>query len=249
MLNKTRIYDDKVDIDNTEVKSFFEKRASIKDLTSVLLGNQKDSKHSDLRNIKELTLLKSFINDFKDLSVLDIGCGMGRWANNLKNEIRLYHGIDFSENFVSLNKEQYKNYNNIKFMLMSASDMDLSKLDSSYDLIIIKGVLMYVNDDKLGDIFCNLKILSPHYIYIKESISILNDRLTLKNFYSQKLDTEYNAIYRTKSEYEYYFKNILKDYKIQNTDLLLDKDIGAKEETNAQYWFMINKNFDIEKLY
>ena len=180
MLNKTRIYDDKVDIDNTEVKSFFEKRASIKDLTSVLLGNQKDSKHSDLRNIKELTLLKSFINDFKDLSVLDIGCGMGRWANNLKNEIRLYHGIDFSENFVSLNKEQYKNYNNIKFMLMSASDMDLSKLDSSYDLIIIKGVLMYVNDDKLGDIFCNLKILSPHYIYIKESISILNDRLTLK---------------------------------------------------------------------
>ena len=63
MLNKTRIYDDKIDIDNKDVKSFWEKRASLKDLNAVLLGNQQDSKHSDLRNKKELTLLKSFIND------------------------------------------------------------------------------------------------------------------------------------------------------------------------------------------
>ena len=242
MLNKTRIYDDKIDIDNKDVKSFWEKRASLKDLNAVLLGNQQDSKHSDLRNKKELTLLKSFINDFKGLSVLDIGCGMGRWANNLKNEVKLYHGIDFSENFIIGNKERFKDYKNIKFMIMSASDMDLSKLNSTYDLIIINGVLMYINDDKLSDIFKNLKALTPHYIYIQESTSILNDRLTLKNFYSQELDTKYNAIYRTKFEYEYYFKNILKDYEIQNTDLLLDKDTGAREETNAQYWFIVDKN-------
>ena len=114
MLNKTRIYDDKIDIDNKDVKSFWEKRASLKDLNAVLLGNQQDSKHSDLRNKKELTLLKSFINDFKGLSVLDIGCGMGRWANNLKNEVKLYHGIDFSENFIIGNKERFKDYKNIK---------------------------------------------------------------------------------------------------------------------------------------
>ena len=238
MLNKTRIYDEKVDINNVDVKSFWEKRASVKDLNSVLLGSQKDSKHSDLRNEKEFILLKSFLTNLKDLTVLDIGCGIGRWANNLKDEIKLYHGIDFSENFIKGNKERFKDYKNLTFMVMSATDMDLSKLNSTYDLIIINGVLMYINDDKLNGIFNNLKILSPKYIYIQESTSIINDRLTLKDIYSKELDTQYNAIYRIKSEYECYFKNILTDYKIQSTDLLLDKDTGAREETNAQYWFL-----------
>lgn len=244
MLNKTRIYDKKVKINNVDVKSFWEKRASIKDLNSVLLGNQNDSKHSDLRNEKEFALLKNFLTNLKDLTVLDIGCGIGRWANNLKDKIKLYHGIDFSENFINNNKERFRDYKNLNFMVMSASDMDLSKLKSTYDLIIINGVLMYINDDKLSNIFRDIKTLSPHYIYIQESTSILDDRLTLKNFYSAELDTQYNAIYRTKYDYEYYFKNVLINYEIKKTSLLLDKDTGAREETNAQYWFLERNDND-----
>ena len=238
MQDKTRIYGDTADINDQKVKSFFNKRAVLNNLNAVLLGNQKDSKHSDLRNEKEYSLLKYYFNNLKDFSVLDIGCGMGRWANNLKNEIKLYHGIDFSENFINNNKERFKDYKNLNFWVMSVSNIDLSKLNKTYDLIIICGVLMYINDDQINGIFNNIKTLNPHFIYIQESISILNDRLTLKDFYSKELDTQYNAIYRTKEEYESYFQNILPEYKIQNSNLLLDKETGAREETNAQYWFI-----------
>ena len=163
---------------------------------------------------------------------------MGRWANNLKDKIKLYHGIDFSENFIESNKKRFKNYDNLNFMVMSVADIDLSKLNKTYDLVIINGVLMYINDNNLNCIFDNLRKINPHYIYIQESISILDYRLTLKDFYSEELETQYNAIYRTKREYEHYFKNILLEYKIKKNDLLLDKETGARKETNAQYWFL-----------
>ena len=240
MPNKTRIYGDTADINDQKVKSFFNKRATLNNLNAVLLGNQKDSEHSDLRNEKEYSLLKYYFNDLKNFSVLDIGCGMGRWANNLKDEIKLYHGIDFSENFITSNKKRFKSYENINFMVMSATNIDLSKLNITYDLIIISGVLMYINDKQINGIFNNIKKLNPRYIYLQESISILNDGLTLKDFYSKELDTQYNAIYRTKEEYEFYVQNILSEYEIQDSSLLLDKETGAREETNAQYWFIKN---------
>lgn len=243
MPTDTRIYDKKVDINNNDVKSFWEKRASVNSLNAVLLGSQKDSKHSDLRNEREFALLKNiFSNNFKDLTVLDIGCGMGRWANNFRDGIKLYHGIDFSENFIEGNKARFYDYKNLEFFVMSASDMDLSKLNNTYDLVIINGVLMYINDDKLNGLFENLNKLNPKYLYIQESISILNDRLTLKDFYSQELESQYSAIYRTKSEYEYYFDNTLSSYEVKLTDLLLDDETGARKETNAQYWFIERKD-------
>ena len=217
MSNNTRVYREKKDISSEKVKSFWDERAKVDSLNAVLLGNQKDCKHSDMRNEKEFT---------------------GRWANNLKDKIKLYHGIDFSENFIESNKKRFKNYDNLNFMVMSVADIDLSKLNKTYDLVIINGVLMYINDNNLNCIFDNLRKINPHYIYIQESISILDYRLTLKDFYSEELETQYNAIYRTKREYEHYFKNILLEYKIKKNDLLLDKETGARKETNAQYWFL-----------
>lgn len=244
MTIKTRIYDDMVNINKEDVKSFWEKRASLNNLNAVLLGNQKDSSHSDLRNEKELSLLRTLINDFLDISLLDIGCGMGRWANNFKDEIKLYHGIDFSENFISANKKRFEGYNNLKFMVMSASDMDLSLLKDTYDLVIVNGVLMYINDNKLGDVFQTIKKINPRYIYLQESVSVMNERLTLKNFYSEELDTQYNAIYRTKSEYEIYINDYFPNYKFKISDYLLDEKTGAREETNAYYWFLERSNDD-----
>lgn len=48
-------------------------------------------------------------------------------------------------------------------------------------------------------------------IYIRETISVMDTHLTLKNFYSENLETNYSAIYRTKDELMDFFtefKNI-----------------------------------------
>ncbi len=235
-VNNTRCYGDKIDIDKTQVKDFWSERAkNAKDLNTVLLGNQKTSEEGDLRNKEEFELVENFLGRLENISILDIGCGMGRWANNLKDRNCNYTGVDFSEDFTNFNKKTYKN---MKFYTMDAENLDLSLLDKTYNLIIINGVLMYINDDSLYKVFEIIKTLNPDNIYLQESTSVINERLTLNKFYSQELQKDYSTIYRVPEDYEKYIKNYLPEYRTLDKGLLLHEHSGARKETNAQYWIL-----------
>jgi 2-polyprenyl-3-methyl-5-hydroxy-6-metoxy-1,4-benzoquinol methylase len=78
-INNTRVYGQKTDIDVNNVKSFWTKRAKVESINSVLLGTDLQKDINILRNQKELDLLKSILPK-KKFNILDVGCGMGRWA-------------------------------------------------------------------------------------------------------------------------------------------------------------------------
>lgn len=239
MTNSTRIYENKVDINQKDVRNFWSSRAETNDLNSVLLGNQKIDNPNILRNEKEFNLLKVLTkSDFKKYKVIDIGCGIGRWASNLKDKVSIYHGIDYCDEFIQRNKEHFKDYKNISFYRLSAEKINEYEFKEKYDLAIINGMLMYINDNSLEGIFKALGNIEFNALYLQETISTLNYRMTLDNFYSNELKTNYSAIYRTKTEYESYLKSVLYDYKILNSGFLLDDKIGARKETNAFYWFL-----------
>ena len=113
---------------------------------------------------------------------------------------------------------------------------DKLNLKEKYNLIICTGVLMYINDSDIMRILKSFSDISPEYIYIQESISLMEGRLTLNNFESKELKTNYSAIYRTKAEYEEYYRQA--GFRILKTDLLLDDETGGRKETNAQYWLL-----------
>lgn len=235
--NDTRLYGENVQLDQNDVKNFWDERArNAKDLNTVLLGNQNSSQEGDLRNKEEFELVENTLGKLENISILDIGCGMGRWANNFKGRKCHYTGIDYSEEFIEFNKKKYPG---MKFYTMAAHKIDLLKIDKTYDLIIINGVLMYINDEELDDVFNIVKILSPQKIYLQESISIINERLTLNKFYSQELNKNYSAIYRKPEEYQRLLDEYLSNYKILKSDLLLDENSGARKETNAKYWILV----------
>ncbi|MDR0442990.1 MAG: class I SAM-dependent methyltransferase [Treponema sp.] len=235
-----RIYGGKAAIDTESVKDFFNNNAK-KDtsLKSVLLGNDFGENSADLHNQKEAKIVMDFIGSGKK-NVLDIGCGIGRWAYNLKQLIRKYDGIDFSEEFVKAAANNLMDVNETKFYCMSATDIDRTKLLEKYDVIIVTGVSMYINDNELKKLYDYINNFSQSgtLLYLQDTTSLLKTRLTLKDFDSRELNTKYNAIYRTKAEYEILFKQYLSMFKLteNGTDLLLDKNSGAREETNARYW-------------
>jgi SAM-dependent methyltransferase len=239
--NDTRIYKENINLDVDSIRSFWNKKAQ-KDssLKAVLLGADFGENSGIIRNERENSILKGFINNPK--TVLDIGCGIGRWAYNLKSNFEIYHGIDFSEEFIKNATANFKNCPNIKFFNMSAIDIDIKLLLTSYSLIIVTGIAMYINDNEIERLFYYLNKLSDSTtaIYFQESISILPYRLTLKDFDSLELQSKYSAIYRTTEEYENYFAKYLLNYRIldNETDLLLDEETGARKETNARYWFL-----------
>ena len=238
---QTRVYTDKIEIDNNSTKEFWENRANnINNLQTVLLGSDKTGIEQNTRNEHEKLIVESVVKQIQNPRILDIGCGIGRWAENLINQFDSYTGVDFSEGFIDYASKKFSDNENIKFYNNSILNLDKEILDSNFNFIICTGVLMYVNDTNLSKFFKTLKQMTNtcniQNIYIQESISIMDNRLTLNQFESKDLKTNYNAIYRTKQEYEEYFKT--NKFDIIKTDLLLDNKSGAREETNAQYWIL-----------
>ena len=210
-MQKGRIYNDKENIDTKGVQNFYEQRAkNEKSLKAVLLNELLPSNAAVIRNKTEFENLKRYLGD-RQYNVLDIGCGMGRWAENLQDKyIISYDGIDFSQNFIENAKTKFKDDKRIAFYQMSATKLDKKQLKDKYDLIIITGVCMYINDEDLSLLFVSIDELLKDggILYIQESVSVLDERLTLKDFYSNELQCNYSAIYRTINEYDAILNNI-----------------------------------------
>ena len=241
---ESRIYGKNIKISSTNVNEFWKHRSRKEGLKSVLLGKSCNNVEQNHRNEVEKTLLLSLLEKhskfYNNLSVLDLGCGIGRWYANLKDHVEHYTGIDSSFNFIKESREYYKNEKKCDFYQCNLENLKTSLFKNKYDLIIISGVLMYINDIFIGNILSELpNIVKPYGVfYIQESVSMLPERMTLDKFYSSDLNCDYSAIYRTENEYRTFFKTFLKNFSISDEGVLLDESSGARSETNAKYWFI-----------
>ena len=83
-----RIYNDKVDVNNDNIREFYNKRAQkfIKgeknQYTSVLLGDN-NPEYAKKWDEFEKNYVGKYLNLGTDKKFLDIGCGIGRWAENV----------------------------------------------------------------------------------------------------------------------------------------------------------------------
>lgn len=242
--DNSRIYGMSVNVDEESVHEFWNKQAQKGDLKSVLLGNQSSSNEQEKRNNLELMLLNRLLSenkiDISSLNVLDLCCGIGRWADNLCKYVKSYTGVDYSDDFISGDIKRFSQTKNAEFICLPVEQIDASNFKRKFDLVIVTGGLMYVNDKYIKPIFQNIKSLVSEYgvVYIQESVSMLDQRLTLNNFYSKDLDSKYSAIYRTIDFYEDCFSTIFTDFDVKEKGILLDESCGARKETNAYYWFL-----------
>jgi SAM-dependent methyltransferase len=154
MERETRVYGKIVDLDGGSVQDFWNAKAQKDDsLKSVLLGSDFAEDSGIRRNKRETDVLLRFLGGKKDITVLDIGCGIGRWAHNLKGRIKAYHGIDFSAEFIKSARKNFETDDRMRFFNMPAPKIDASALLNCYDLVIITGVAMYINDNDMEHLF------------------------------------------------------------------------------------------------
>ena len=232
----SRLYGDKEDINSDKVKDFFNKRANKEfdsDLSIVLF---QDKENSEQRHEEEKKLLFENI-DISGKKVIEIGCGIGRWAEALHDKCDSFLGIDFSQDLIEIANNS-QNYENCKFQVMSATDIKVDELliKPPFDVIIFSGVLMYINDEDIQIIMDEINKIGANdkKIFVMEPISCLETRLTLKDFYSEGLESDYNAIYRTENEYVEVFKKL-------NCDSIFSDDIfkDLSDHTETKYMFFI----------
>lgn len=109
-----RITEEIVDIDYHETKRFFEKRAdkfSADNPYSVTMYQDHNKELVRERNRKETEKLLPLLKLHEDSRVLDVACGIGRWADAMPDYIEQYCGVDFSGELVEIARQRNKKDN------------------------------------------------------------------------------------------------------------------------------------------
>ena len=242
-LAEERVYGKKIDINTQNTVSFYNQRAKTIDnreqeYTTVLLGDQSPeyAVKWDMYE-KDFIIPKLHLN--RNKIVLDLGCGIGRWADSISGDCKEYIGVDFSGEMISIARQK-KRKGDCLFYNLSVLDAldDKRVIGRHYDIIIVTGVSMYINDDMLVECYRRLdKIVDKEtIIYFEESVG-KKERLTLNNIWSENLNDYYGAIYRTREEYlELIGKNITSvDYIEEGYMDVLDK----KEQSETSHWYSL----------
>ena len=243
---KKRIYNEKVEIDQKALKEFWEKRAQkydkINPYISIKLNDQNPECVAtwDAFEKKEI-LPKLHIDEFS--YVLDIGCGVGRLSQEIIDTAKYYIGADFSENLVKIAKSRIKPTNNHIFVVAPFQEINIQNNITEYagffNKIIIAGVCTYINDRELEKCFNNLLdlISMKCTIYIVEPVAVEN-RLTLDQIYSEALNSDYSAIYRTIDEYHDLFRCFQKDGFDIIESKMLPRDTNSHSDTCRHYFIL-----------
>lgn len=240
---KERIYGEKVNIDTVNTISFYNQRAkTIKDreqeYTTVLLGDR-DPEYAVKWDEygKRFVLPKIMLN--RNKVVLDLGCGMGRLADAVSDKVKEYYGVDFSSEMIAVAKQNVRN-NNCHFYTMSVVDAlsDPKITARKYDLVLMAGVSMYINEDELKESYRLISNLvnKDSLFYFEESVGKI-ERLTLNHIWSEDLQDYYGAIYRTREEY----KSLIDEY-INGVEYIEEgymNFLDKEEQSETSHWYAL----------
>lgn len=213
-MNDKRIYGKKYEINTLRTKELYNARADRlgkmkSPYTSVLLGDQ-NPEYADKWNTVEKELILPLMEADKTKSVLDLGCGIGRWAESLLPLCGSYTGVDFSEGMIEEAVKRCGHLMNDSSLFECDSVQHFlhkSAADKKYDIIIISYVCMYINDSEIEFVMKKIAELASEncVIYFIDTVG-LEKRLTLNEIYSDALKADYSAIYRTAEEYNDLYK-------------------------------------------
>ena len=198
------------------------------------------------RNEYELKKLVPLLKLNKDNKVLDVACGIGRWADAIEMDINVYYGLDFSKDLIRI--AQKRNRKSNFYFYEEAADhvgkfvqeKDIGK----FNVILIVGILMYLNDEEVNLLLKQIdEICEEHAIIcIREPIG-MEERLTLKDYFSDELQDNYNAIYRTQQEMLKFIKDnfVQTGFDITQQDFLFKEDDLNNRKETRQYYYILER--------
>ncbi|MDP2226049.1 MAG: class I SAM-dependent methyltransferase [Moraxellaceae bacterium] len=246
MTDSSRIRGGKTSIDYAATQSFFEERGrrNYRSALSTTMYQDNDPELVEQRDKREKEAVAGILAAEQAKCVLDIGCGIGRWGWFLaerRPDVE-YLGIDFSSALIEKASQEavLRECPQLRFQVMSATDIQPQALalQPPYDLILISGLLIYLNDDDCLKLIQDAgRLCAPNgRIYIREPVGI-EERFTLDRFYSNELADEYSAIYRTISELDEIIAQALVDARFARKvgDFLFPETLEKRAETRQYY--------------
>ncbi len=246
----TRIYtpvdEEKPLIDKSAILDFFEKRAEKVEVLGpicAVIYQDKNPGLAERRDAAEKGLLLPLIEIDRSSNVLDAGCGTGRWAEVIIPECAYYHGVDLSPGLIRVARERFAQCENAQFSVCTIDKLSIETIGATTEFshILSFGVFIYLNDNEVLEALRRYVAVaaSKSRIMFREPIALL-DRLTLLEHFSDDMNQQYNAIYRTEMELFYLVAAALEPagfYQIGSGDVYVDAELNNRTETK-QRWFL-----------
>ena len=179
------------------------------------------------RLIQQENFLLSHISNFKFKSILEIGCGSGRYTKILLTKFKpeAYLAVDISKEQIEKARE-YVNDDKIEFICTEIQNL---KLDMKFDLVFAGETLMHINFDEIEDV-------------IQKMISYSKDKIISMDWYDEDnigcigLDYcfmhDYRALFIKNNVKEFTMNKIPLSLKLKviNRYALLRKRVGIEQQ-------------------
>ncbi|MGO8823214.1 MAG: class I SAM-dependent methyltransferase [Desulfomonilaceae bacterium] len=141
----------------------------------------------------ELKHLRQIVPLTKNMNVLELGCGNGRWIKSLAPLVKHYTGVDSDQEGITIARERTLDITNVDIQELNIRDF---RGDRSYDFVYFSAVSEYNEDNILHIVLENLsKWFTP--------TTIIVDRSTI-NYKQSSINREKNGcyVYRTPQQIE-----------------------------------------------
>lgn len=244
-----RITDEKLSLDPEAVRSFFDERAkkavTLGPIRAVIYQDQNPDLANERHQIEQ-TLLLEKLDVKSDSSVLDLGCGTGRWATTLLQLCNSYVGVDFSLGLLEIARQSVAGYENKARFIHDSVASPLRPLlpGRHFDRILSLGVMIYLNDQQMVQALSNMaELAAPSCrIVLREPVGKLA-RLTLRDHFSSDMSQYYNAIYREEREFLGSVLAVLEPAGFsftQSGNMYNSPELNNRAET-IQKWFVFER--------
>jgi SAM-dependent methyltransferase len=247
-----RVYDETVELDYQATAQFFAGRgkrmAEVGPLSAVLYQDKQPAL-AQQRSDHELRRVAPLLRQGRrGLQVLDVGCGTGRWAKELAGDCARFLGIDFCQEFLD-------EANKLTRTLPQPERFQFERVDLScplppwlaaqrFDTIVMAGVLIYLNDADARRVLDELaaRVLPGGLIYLREPLGI-EQRLTLKDHFSDELAASYSSVYRARSEFDAWVDACAAQHGLQRieSDALYPTALDNRAETR-QFFTLLQRS-------
>ena len=217
-------------IDPKSVKEFWERRGLEEGRTMFesIANLEPDPELLRLKIDEETACVMPRLLLNNTIRMLDLGAGVGQWSFRFAPLVKEVVAVEYSEPLARIGMEAANELgvNNIEYAISSAEDYFTEK---PFDLIFISGLFVYLTDEQASKLLFNLpKMLIPNgKLCLRDGTSILPERYFINNRWSEVLQTNYSAIYRTRKEYIEIFKSagfdLLEDCQVFNEGSPLNK--------------------------
>ena len=196
-----------------------------------------DARISKQREELEIKFIYNTINKYKinTDNVLDLGAGNG-FSTGVVKPTNRYDLVDLNNNYVQTLKELVK-YEE-RYTVTCCNILDYV-IKHRYDLYFLLGVIQYIIDDSnLESLFAKIaeSMDDNSFLLLRNSSSLESDLLI--NNYSEDLNSEYSAKYRTIKSIDTLLRKV--NLKIIEWQFLLPKELDSKYGTR-QVYFVITK--------